>query len=209
MTSDSRFPIPDEQFRNPEPSIQESSPPRPSSISTGKDGVGFGDLETILQELLEILGAELYQYHELLRLLHAQRESFTVSDISSFEEISKQQGTVVLKVKTLEEARRSIVSRLAQYFHIPSKELTLGKLAALVDKPYSDRFVEYQREIPLLIKGLENLRENNAYLMQQALHYVSGVLRIFASSNAADFSYSSNGQLEHKAQKGKRVSGWG
>jgi hypothetical protein len=69
--------------------------------------------------------------------------------------------------------------------------------------------VGYQKEIPFLIKELENLRENNAYLMQQALHYISGVLRIFASSNSADFSYSSNGKLEHKAKKGKRVSGWG
>lgn len=166
-------------------------------------------METWLEELAEILDAELYQYRELLRLLQDQRESFTAGDIISFEEISKQQGTVVLKVKTLEEARKSIASRLSQYFDVPSERLTLGRLATLVDDQYSKRCVEYQKEILSLIKELENFRENNAYLIQQALHYVSGVLRIFASTNTADFAYSSDGRLEHKTKKGKRVSGWG
>ncbi len=209
MTPDSRFSILDEQYKNPEFSTQESSPLRLSSVSTEEDQEETGCAESLLEELVEILDAELHQYRELLRLLQAQRESFAASDISSFEEISKQQGTVVLKVKTLEEARKSIVSRLSQYFDVPPEGLTLGKLATLVDTQYGERYVKYQEEIMFLIKELENLRENNAYLIQQALHYVSGVLRIFASTNAADFAYSNNGRLEHKAKKGKRVSGWG
>ena len=207
--SDSRFSILDTQYKNPESNRRKDAPLHPSSDSIGESQVGLECVEISLEELVEILDAELYQYGELIRLFQAQREAFTSSDVSSFEEISKQQGTVVLKIKTLEEARKSIASRLAQYFDVPAEGLTLGKLATLVDDQYSERCVEYQEEILSLIRELESLRENNAYLIQQALHYVSGVLRIFASSNAAEPAYSSGGQQELKMRKGKRISGWG
>ena len=168
-------------------------------------------LTIALEELVRILDAELDQYRELLYLLRAQREHFTVCNITSFEEISKRQETVVLKIKTLEEARKSIVRSIAQYFDIPHEGITLAKLAGLVDKPYSERCIAYQEETLSLIRDLESLRESNAYLIQHTLHYVSGVLKIFASSNwssVADSAYSNNGQLEHKTEKGKHIRGW-
>jgi len=169
-------------------------------------------VESLLAELVEILGVELGQYRDLLRLLRIQREHFATYDIRSFEEITKRQGTVVLKIKTLEEARKSIVCSLAQYFDIPHEEFTLAKLATLVDgsyPAYASRCVAYQQEILSFIRELENLRESNAYLIQHALHYVSGVLRIFASAHGTEQApYSSSGQIEHNAVKGKHVSGW-
>ena len=190
--------------------IQESSSSYPPSVpDREKKRQGAECVGTWLNELVEILDAELCQYRELLRLLYAHRESFTASDIASFEEITKQQETVVLKVKTLEEGRRSIASRLAQHFGVPREGLTLAKLATLVDTQYSEKCETYQKEIIYLTKELGDIRESNAYLMQQALHYVSGVLRIFASDHTTDIAYSGNGQLEHKVEKGKRVSGWG
>jgi len=209
LTSDSRFSVPDGQSKDSESSVQKGSKLRHISASAEGCQDGAEYVETALAELVEILDAELYEYRELLNLLQIQRESFAASDLASFEETSKRQGTVVLKVKTLEEARKSIVSRLAQYYDIPSERLTLGRLATLVDEQYSEQCTEYQQDILSLIKDLENLRESNAYLIQQALHYVSGVLRIFASTNSTDFAYSNDGQQEHKPKKGKRVSGWG
>lgn len=205
LTSDFRFAIPDEQSKSPESNAQKGSKLAHASASVG----GAEYVDTALSELVKILDAELYQYSELLNLLQAQRESFAASDITSFEETSKQQGTVVLKVKTLEEARKSIIARLAQYYDVPSERLTLGKLATLVDEQYGERCTEYQKDILSLIKDLEDLRESNAYLIQQALHYVSGVLRIFASTNSTDFAYADDGQQERKSKKGKYVSGWG
>lgn len=208
MTPDFRFAITDGQSKSSESSAQKGSKLAHAPAWAG----GSEYVETALAELVKILDAELYQYRELLNLLQAQRESLAASDIAFFEETSKQQGTVVLKVKTLEEARKSIISRLAQYYDVPSERLTLGKLATLVDGQYGERCTEYQKDILSLIKDLENLRESNAYLIQQALHYVSGVLRIFASTNSTnstDFAYSDDGQREHKSKKGKYVSGWG
>ena len=163
----------------------------------------------LLEDLVKILDTELDQYHDLLGMLHAQRKHFATGDIESFEEINKRQGTVVLKIKTLEEARKSIVSQLAQYFNVPQDGFTLTKLAALVDEPYSKQCKTFREEILSLIKKLENIRESNAYLIQHALHYVSGVLRIFASSRAQSYEYSNSGQLEPMHETGKYVSGWG
>ena len=208
MTLDSRFSIIDAR-RYPESSIQKISSPPAFSAPNEESEPEAEPAKTWLDELVDILDAELHQYRELLRLLHAQRESFATKKINSFEEISKRQETVALKIKTLEEARKSVASRLAQFFGVPGEGLTLARLATLVDKRYSEKCATYQEEIILLIRELEELRESNAYLMQQALHYVNGVLRIFASTHTTDLAYSNNGQLEHKTEKGKHVSGWG
>ena len=180
-----------------------------NSIADAKPGNGrAGVIVLALQELVRVLDGELEQYRDLLGLLCAQREHFAAGDIKSFEENGKQQETAVLKIKILEEARKSIVSNLARYAGIPHEGVTLKKLAALVDSPNSERYISYQREIISLVRELESLKESNAYLIQHALRYVSGVLSIFASAHATDPEYSSSGHLEQKAEKGKCVSGW-
>ena len=166
-------------------------------------------LTSLLKELLEILNMEIGQYQDLLSLLYDQREQFASFDVKAFEDNSKQQGTLVLKIKTLEEARKSIIRSLAQHFYIPAKGFTLTKLAELVDEPYNELCMEYQREVLLLIKNLESIRESNAYLVQHALHHVSGVLKIFASAHATDLSYSGAGKIKQEKSKGRYVSGWG
>lgn len=187
----------------------EMPPHLPSTKSLEKSQRENEALGNLMQELAGILEVEIDQYYDLLNLLHDQRERIIAADIRSVEEIVKRQETTVLKIKTLEEARKSLVSRLAQHFDSSSEEFTLVELAHLVDRPYNEWFTAYQKEIVSLIRELENLRESNAYLIQQGLHYVNGVLKIFASVRSTDLAYSRNGKLKREKKKGKHVSGWG
>jgi hypothetical protein len=98
---------------------------------------------------------------------------------------------------------------LSQWLGIPPEELTLSGLADLMDDPYKGQLIILREDIKSTIKNLENIKESNAYLVQHALHYVSGVLRIFASSQSQNLRYSNDGQLEQDQGKGKYVSGWG
>ena len=166
-----------------------------SHQSQGNEGV-----ESLLEELVGVLDVELDQYRDLLDMLYAGRGHFAMGDIRSFQEISERQETAVLKIKTLEQARRSIVGSLAQYFDIPHEGFTLAKLATLVDSPYSEQCAAYQRDILALIGELEGLRESSVYPIQHALHYDIGILRIFASARATDFPYS-NSDSPNTSQK--------
>ena len=165
-------------------------------------------LKSLQTELSGVLSAELDQYRDLLGLLEAQRKHFTSGNIKAFEENSRQQGTVVLKIKTFEEARKSIVRSISELLKISPEDFTLTQLAALVDEPYSSQCILYQREILAIIADLESIRESNAYLVQHALHYVSGVLKTFASNCVAEHTYSKNARIERDTEKGKFVSGW-
>lgn len=166
-------------------------------------------IERLLDDLIGILDNELEQYRILTYNLMDQRKSFANGDIASFEEINKKQGTLVLKIKTLEEARKSVISQLANLLNIEKEEVTLSKLIELINEPYSERLSSFGDEIINIIKDLENVRESNSYLIQHALHYVSGVLRIFLSSNSDNTKYLNNGQIEQSQKKGKFVSSWG
>lgn len=190
----------------PERMVEESS-----SVDSSSKSLGVGKrktyIESLLEDLVRILDIELEQYRNLMDMLRTQRKQFATGDIGSFEEIGKQQETVILKIKTLEEARKSIVSQLAQCFSVNQEQFTLTKLEELVDDHYSERCSVLRKEILSIIRNLENLRESNAYLIQHALHYVSGVLKIFASSQ--NNNYSNTGKIEEKQESGKYISGWG
>ena len=162
-----------------------------------------------LGDLIEILENELKHYRILVSMLLEQRKCFAEGNMVSFEDINKRQGTMILKIKTLEEARKSVISQLSQWLGVPPEELTLSGLADLMDDPYKGQLIILREDIKSTIKNLENIKESNAYLVQHALHYVSGVLRIFASSQSQNLRYSNDGQLEQDQGKGKYVSGWG
>jgi flagellar biosynthesis/type III secretory pathway chaperone len=166
-------------------------------------------IDDLMGNLLEILYNELSQYRILIDMLIEQRKCFSERSIEVFEEIIKKQGTTILKIKTLEEARKSVVSQLSQFLGISQEDITLSKLADLVSEPYSRHLSTFCDEINSIISDLENIKESNSYLIQHALHYVSGVLKIFASSHSQNVKYSNNGQLEQGQGKGKFVSSWG
>ncbi|MBD3182245.1 hypothetical protein GF312_08135 [Candidatus Poribacteria bacterium] len=165
-------------------------------------------LENLLDELLNILDMEMNQYKELLSLLYKQREYFKSGDIKGFEGNTKQQGTIVLRIKTIEEARKYIVQTIAQHFNIPTNEFTLSKLSKLVESPYDAQYTSYRKDITKILRELGNVRERNSYLVQHALHHVNGVLKTFASSRSSENGYSNKGKIENEIEKGKFVSGW-
>jgi len=144
------------------------------------------DIQSLLAEMLKVLNLEFRQYCNLLDLLHDQRNCFSSGDIESFEGIGKQQETVILKIKMLEEARRHIVSRLAHYYGIPSDECTLAVLTTLVDDPLRGEIARRRNEAQSIIGQLEAARDGNAYLIRHTLHYVTSVLRIFTSPGACE-----------------------
>jgi len=137
---------------------------------------------------MEVLHKEIDQYRNLMDLLQVQREYLSVYDIDSSAEMSKRQETVILSIKMLEEGRKAVVSRIAQYLDVPLEQISLTELSTLTDKSCERRcpvcqrkMPPHQREIISLIDGLESLRLVNAALIQQELRSTNQVLRIFAS----------------------------
>ncbi len=166
-------------------------------------------IDNLMESLIDVLYNELSQYRILIDLLFEQRRCFSEGNIQDFEEIIKKQETTILKIKTLEEARKSIVSQLSNYLNLPQEAISLSRLAGLVSYPYNNRLSGICDEIQSIINELDNIRESNAYIIKHSLHYVNGVLKIFASSYSENTKYSNNGQLEKNEGKGKFISGWG
>jgi hypothetical protein len=81
--------------------------------------------DCLMRDLIEILENELEHYRILISMLINQRKCFADRNIASFEDINKQQGTMVLKIKTLEEARKSAIFQLSQWLGLPQEGLTL------------------------------------------------------------------------------------
>lgn len=163
---------------------------------------------TQVLNLVNVLETEIQLYQDLLEMLHKQRKCFSSGDIAGFEEINKQLGTVVLKIKTLEEARKAIVQQFAKRLNISQDEPTISKLAEFVGEPYDVKLLQLRKKINFMVKELNSVKEGNAYFIQHALRYVSGVLKIFAF-DSEDHRYQRNGKLENNIPKGRMISSWG
>lgn len=145
-----------------------------------------------VETLLRVLDLELGQYQDIMDMLYKQRECFVTGGTEAVVEANKGLGTVVLKIKILDEARKAIVKELARDFDIPHEEVTLAKLAMLVDSYYRVKCGVYRMKTLCLIRWLETYTESSiynssAYMVQQALGYVNRILKIFASTYAAGF----------------------
>ncbi len=144
-------------------------------------------VRALLEDLMEVLHKEIDQYRNLMDLLQVQREYLSVYDIDSFAEMGKRQETVILSIKMLEEGRKAVVSRIAQYLDVPFDQISLAELSILTGKSCEPRcpvcqrrILSHQKEIISLTEGLESIKLGNASSVQQELHYTNQVLKIFA-----------------------------
>ena len=158
----------------------------------------------LLKRLSEILSQELAQYSKLLELLSIKRYALVGNSAEQIYEILKQQETLILALKALEEARVVVMNKLAQRFQISAQKLTLLDLASRVEEPFASAYKELSQQFAELLLQLEQANRDNAYLIDRSLDYINSSLRLFAAADVLGAGYFDSKTLKPQS-KGKHV----
>ena len=142
-------------------------------------------MQISLRKLSNILGREHGQYTKLLELLSTQRQAMTSQDPESLNELLKYQGTIILELKALDEARTALMRKLAHSLHIPSSEPTLTQIAQCAEEPFASEYRDFAQRLREVVQAVEKVHQDNSYLLDRSLDHVNGMLRFFTSVQIA------------------------
>ena len=162
-------------------------------------------MEPLLRRLSEILFQEIAQYSKLLDILSIERHAIAVDSAERIHEILKQQETLILELKALEEARVTVMNKLVEQFQTSTQKLTLLELAAQVKEPFASEYKELSRQLGELFQQLEQVNQDNAYLIDRSLDYVNSSLRLFAATDLFGVGYSRNAKNLKYQVEGKHI----
>jgi flagellar biosynthesis/type III secretory pathway chaperone len=160
-------------------------------------------MESLLRSLSEILSQEIVQYSKLLGVLSDERRVLVGNSPERINELLKLQNTLILELKALEEARVTVMEKLIEQFQTSAQKLTLAQLALLVEEPFATEYRDLSRQFRELLRRLEQVNQNNAYLIDRSIDNVNTTLRLFAASDPFGLGYSNGNVL--KPHHGKRL----
>ncbi len=142
-------------------------------------------MQVSLRKLSDILGREHGQYRKLLELLSVQREAIVSHHPEDLNEILKYQGTIILELKALDEARAALMRKLARNLCIPGTEPTLSQIADCAEEPFATEYRSFAQQLRGVVQEVEKVHQDNSYLLDRSLDHVNGMLRLFTSAEVA------------------------
>ncbi|MCD6505965.1 flagellar protein FlgN [Candidatus Poribacteria bacterium] len=141
-------------------------------------------MHRLLGKLIEILSREVDRYSGLVELMREERGHIASNNVDQLDEVLKHQNTIILELKALEEARKVLIRKLAELLGLPFEGVTLRKLIDVVEEPYATMLAGYGDRIDELVAEIKRLNDDNSYLIDKSIEYITGALQIFISAGA-------------------------
>ena len=158
-------------------------------------------MQDLLERLAEILSQQLDLYNKLLLNLSDQRCTLPTGNTEDIHEILTQQENLTLELKALEEARLPLMEKLSQHLQEPTKQLTLMKLAKMVEEPFSSKYKKLSKQVKNITQQIDDRNQDNKYLIDNSLDLINTSLRLFATCNP--FGYNDQDLLHFKGKASK------
>lgn len=148
-----------------------------------------------LKGLLTLLQQEVELCEELLFVLEKERESLKSYRIESLLESNKEKETCLIKIRMMEESRRSLIHRLAKEFRVSPDELTLSKLCSITEKPVSSQLETFYNRLTELTKQIQGFNQMNKEFLQASIEQVQVCLSLIGSLGADKKGYQATGEM--------------
>ncbi|MBI5416521.1 flagellar protein FlgN [Candidatus Poribacteria bacterium] len=130
-----------------------------------------------------ILEQEIFLYKKLVEMLKNQKNHITNGAIEGIKEATKEENTLVLKLKIIAETRWRLSKKLFSQYGIDSKSGTLSKLIELAEEPYSSMLQEKINILKEIVVNLEQLNMGNFVFFMYSLQYIQSAIQLLTNRN--------------------------
>jgi flagellar biosynthesis/type III secretory pathway chaperone len=152
-------------------------------------------MEELLHDLVVLLTQEAAEYRQLLALLEDEERALIHGESGRVAELTKRKETLALELKVLEEARATLMDRLAAHLAMPVESVTLTGLLDLAPVTLTSSLHELRDELSDLMGRLFEANRRNGFLLERSLAHVRGALALLTSLVTHPPTYESTGQL--------------
>ena len=140
-------------------------------------------MKPLPDELLAVLTREIDLYSQVLNLVEEERQALTLGSPDRVLDVVRRKDTLLLQIRTVDESRDLICTRLARQWGIARKALTLSEIVERCDGPTATRMSDARKRLRDCVDSLGKAGRSNAALCHSGIETIRRVIEGLASSS--------------------------
>ena len=161
----------------------------------------------VYDNFLDLLDGEAALYRALLSVLQLEKNAIIGSNLGELGKTGKEKEALLLKISIIEEQRQIMMEDLAESLECSPHDLTITKLAELVEEPYPARFKRLCSDLLPLAKTIRDVNDGNKALLRHSVELVRSSFAFLNNLITANAVYYRSGRMQQNDQSGKVLSG--
>jgi flagellar biosynthesis/type III secretory pathway chaperone len=164
-------------------------------------------VDSLYNELVECLDGLIKVYRNLLDVVRREKEILVASKLDELNENNKTKDAMLIRIRSLENARMKCARDLAQAVGGDIEQPRLLDIATRVNHEKAQRLRNLHSALELLVKRVAEVNKQNEELVQAALKNITGAMDAIRDGLQPKATYARQGSLAHgKPEGGNLVS---
>ena len=155
--------------------------------------------QDILDRLLLNLEEADQLYLSLLKALEGEKASLAAVNLPEFMIVSEEKETLLKRLQDLEERRVHQTARLSETLGLPTKGVTLRRLAGSLDEKDAAKLLTRGDKLARTVSRIRTLNRVNRRLINGSLGFVRDSLHMLQNLKRPSPTYHRDGQMPHGA----------
>ena len=164
-------------------------------------------MDVLLDQLTQLLNQEARLYESMATVIDKEKEAAIRTELNALIETRKEKENILLKLRIMEDQRTRIVVEMADDLGYLPHDLTLTRIAKLVDDPYAKRLKDCSAKLSFLIGRLQEANHNNRQLFEHSLDLLRGSFNLLNDLMEANPVYHRTGNIQNSNSTGRLVYG--
>lgn len=162
-------------------------------------------IEKILDQLLNSIRQETELYQLMLATIDKEKDAAIQSDLNSLNESEIEKENLLTKIQRVEEQRCLLVRKLSEKLAYSHQDLTMTKIAQMVDEPFAGRLVQASADLKTMLNTLREANQQNKLLFEHSLELLRGSLNLLSGFRGSNKVYYRTGNVRNLTPAGKWV----
>ena len=144
-------------------------------------------MASLMQELISTLKTELEEYQKLLELSEKKTPILVKGNIEELQKITEEEQNLVDVINSVDRKREELVNDIGNVLNKNPKELTLMKLAELLNSQPQEQkeLMSLHDRLKRTLHNVETVNQQNQALVQQLLEMVAFDMTLVKSMKQA------------------------
>ncbi|QUH28988.1 flagellar protein FlgN [Vallitalea guaymasensis] len=163
-------------------------------------------MASLIEDLITTLEEEKQCYNRLLTIGETKTEFIIKGDISSLNELTKEEQQMASRVLRIDKKREEIINDIAIVTNKNPDELTINNLAVLLAKQEKEhtQLSSLKEDIKDVVENLQIINDRNKILLKESLDYIDFTMNAIQSeSSMTNSNYEAQGNI-YNSQDGRR-----
>jgi len=162
-------------------------------------------METMLEQLLDLLRQETGLYGSLLPVFDMEKEAALRSELEALNAARLEKEKILDELNTSGRRRQRLVADLAEKLGYAEQGPTLKTIANRVHEPFAGRLRQAGRDFLAVLSQVQAANQRNRHLIDHSLSLLRGSVNLLCELTTSDPLYHRTGSMHGANATGKCV----